>query len=188
MKLELITLATVKSQLGITDSTYDAKISAAIPIVSSDVRRILNTNFDTYIPATITAGSNVATVSICGGYSYANLRPVIEMGQVVSSPALPDDTYITGFDSDTARYTLSASATADEDHFYTTVLISQWPTISKMIWYRINTQNTADATKKELSSVRYGPVSKSFADSEINKQYNYPSSLIKDLGPKFLKV
>ncbi len=51
MQLNLITLATVKTQLGIGDGTYDAEITAMIPIVSNDVRRILNTNYNDYISA-----------------------------------------------------------------------------------------------------------------------------------------
>ena len=101
MKLNLITLATVKTQLGLADTTYDAAITAMIPIVSNDVRRILNCNYDYHVVATITSGS--AEVTMKSGFV---------VGQVVSSSSIPDDTYLTNYDYETGVYTMSADATA----------------------------------------------------------------------------
>lgn len=185
MQLNLITLSTVKTQLGITDSTYDANITALIPIVSGDVRRILNNNFDRCISATITNGAATLTFGTDNFYTYEYFRPPLVMGQVVYSPGIPADTYLYSYDPDTGIYTMSAAATADGDYVYPTLTVAQWPTVSKMIWYRYTTQTTANASAQNYASISYGPVSKTFADSEINKKYNYPQVLIDDLGVKY---
>ncbi len=132
MILNLITLATVKTQLGIADGTYDASITAMIPIVSNDIRRILNTNYDKYETAVITDTSNEMTVSQ-GAFPdyYFDPQSVFVMGQVVYSPALPEDTYIQSLDPLTSIYTLSATATDDGTYLYPTLNIGQWPAVAR---------------------------------------------------------
>ena len=187
MQLNLITLATVKTQLGIGDTTYDSAITAMIPIVSNDVRRILNTNYDTYILATITNSSTDVTI---GGDDFNDYiqRPLFNMGQVISGTGIPDDTYFTNYDPDTATYTISQSATAAGTYFYPTIQISQWPAISKMIFYKVTKQSTDSATERLYSSITYGNVSKSFGDQQINSQYDYPQVILNDLGKPFARV
>ncbi|MCP4726580.1 MAG: hypothetical protein GY863_16160 [bacterium] len=182
MKLDLITLATVKTQLGIADGTYDSEITAMIPIVSSDVRRILGTNYDQEYGCYITI--NEATLNL-GTY---NVEPLLPMGQVIYNPNIPDDTYLESYDPDTGKYTMSSTATDTDYYIYPTVLVTQWPAISKMIWYRIDKQSTSSVSDETLKSYSVGPISKTYADSEINKQYNYPEVLIKDLGVPFTLV
>lgn len=177
MKLNLITLETVKQQLGISVTTYDDQINAMIPIVSADVRRILNTNYSDYESVTITSGS---------AEFITNTEYI--MGQVLSGTGIPDDTYILSYDINTATYTMSANATAAGTLIYPTVLIAQWPTISKMIFYKIDKQDISSATDQQLKSVAYGPVKKEFSDSEINKKYDYPQIYIDDLGTPFARV
>ena len=177
MKINLITLATVKTQLGISDSSYDANITAMIPIVSTDIRRILNCEFDEYVTVTTTSGS----ADFISGIAF-------KMGQVLSGTGITDDTYIQSYDASTGTYTMNAAATADGTFFYPTVLIAQWPAISKMIFYKIGKQTTTSATGQQLHSVRYGNVSKTFADNEINKQYDYPKIYINDLGVPFARI
>jgi len=177
MKLNLISLATVKTHLGIGYDIFDAQITAMIPIVSSDVKRILNTNFDKYILSISTEDSD-----------YIELNRKCNLGQVIQGIGIPDDTYLTDFNPVTEIYTMSATATSDGTYIYPTILISQFPTISKMIFYRISTTSLSDATKKIISSISYGSVSKTFADAEINKKYNYPQTLIDDLGKSYACV
>lgn len=189
MKLNLITLATVKAQLGIATSDYDTSITAMIPIVSNDIRRILNTNFDKEHIVTLTSGSNEFSYSGgAGSFNDRVYKSVFNMGQVVYSPALPDDTYIQSYDPTTATFTLSASATADGTYLYETLNISQWPTIAKMIFYKLGKQSTDSATEQKLKSIAYGNVNKTFADSEINKIYDYPQVFIDDLGVPFAHI
>ena len=191
MIINLITLATVKTQLGISGSDDDAAITAMIPLVSSDIRRILNCDFDRYVLAVF--DSSAATIDF--GVVRQQRQNIYEskpisypLGQVVYHPNIDEDTYLKSFDPSTGLYTLSATPTDSGDYVYPTVLVSQWPTISKMIWYRISALNKTSATSENLKSLSYGPVSKTYADSEINTQWNYPQKLIDDLGTPFVKV
>lgn len=187
MKLNLITLSTVKTMLGLSVTTYDSALTAMIPVVSSDVRRILNNNFDRLIEASFNSSAATAIFFIDGAASYYD-NIIFAAGQVVYSPYIADDTYITGFDPDTNKYSLSSTPTATGDYVYPTVTIAQWPAISKMIWYRVSKKNTTDIETERLSSYTIGPVSKTYSQSEINKQWDYPQALIDDLGVPFCKV
>ena len=188
--LNLITLANCKIQLGIpTGNTLnDANITAMIPFVSSDVRRILNAPYDTYTPATFTAGSKLIYF---GNYYFEatnQIRPKFDLGQVVYAPGIPADTYLQSFDPTTGNYTLSDTPTASGTYIYPTVRISMFPAISKMIWYKVSKMTTTDASSKSVQSESYGPVSITYSQKEINSQYNYPQILIDDLGTPYAKV
>ena len=174
MILNLITLATVKTQLGLSDTTYDASITAMIPIVSNDVRRILNCKFDTFVEAVITDSSTT-------GYFGQDLV----MGQGIYSSKIPLDSYITAYDPDTGIYTFSGTSTGATDYVYLALNIAQWSAVSKMIFYKIGKMSTDAASPESLKSARYGNVAKTFSDSEINKMYDYPQILINDLGRKY---
>ena len=193
MTLNLIALATVKTELGIGDTSQDAAITAMIPKVSADVRRILNCQYDDFWSAQFEAasdqiliGSNV-TLDRWASFSRTERTPM-SLGTVITGEGIPDDTYLVSFDYETDYYTLSGDATADGTIITPTINISQWNAISKMIWYRIQKLTTSDVDTKKTSSESYGPVSITFADSEINKQWNYPQTLIDDLGTPFAEV
>lgn len=190
MTLNLITLANVKIELGLSVTTYDVAITAMIPKVSSDVRRILNTGFSDYHYASFVSG--VAEIKLADVSNYFrevnSIIPIFRMGQVVYHPNIPADTYLTGYDPDTEIYTLSAAPTGDGDYIYATLNIAQWAAISKMIWYRIQHLVTTDTETKAVSSESYGPVSVTYTDKEINKQWNYPQVLIDDLGIPFARI
>ncbi len=178
MTLNLISLATVKTQLGLSGSDYEAELTALIPIVSSDLRRILNIGFDKYISATFSS----ASASINLGYNS------FELGQVVYHSNIPADTYLQSYNPITGLYTLSATPTGTGDYVYLGVKISQWPTIAKMLWYKYQKQNVNSALDKKTSSESFGPVSVSYTQNEINAQYDYPSKLIDDLGSPCVRV
>ena len=192
MTLNLISLATIKAQLGITASTYDSALTAIIPIVSADVRRILNNRFSKYYAAAFDSTSKNIDLSVYTYHRYDDGKgigePDIGAGTVVYNSNLPADTYLDSFDPITGLFTLSAPPTGTGDHVYPSVSIAQWPTISKMVWYRYSTQSVNDANVRCVASESFGPVSVSYSDSEINKQYNYPQTLINDLGKPFASV
>ena len=191
MILNLITLATVKTQLGISGTDDDAAITAMIPIVSSDIRRILNTGFDKYVLAVFDSSDATIDFGVVRQKreNIYDSKPIAyQLGQVVYHPNIDEDTYLQSFDPSTGLYTMSATPTDSGDYVYPTLLMSQWPTVSKMIWYRISALNKTSAAEKNLSSLTYGPVSKTYAKSEINTQWNYPQKLIDDLGTPFAKV
>lgn len=188
MTLNLISLATVKSELGLTDSTYDAQITALIPKVSSDVRRILNYNYDVRYSAAF--DDSAGTIDIYTGekaffvQDYKPMKP----GTVLYHPNIPADTYIVSYDPDTDLYTLSATPTGTGDYIYPTIDIAMWSTISKMIFWRISQTSTDAASERGVSAKSIGTVSVTYSDSEINKQWNYPQPLIDDLGVPYSRI
>lgn len=187
--LNLISLDEVKTQLGLAEATYNAAITAMIPIVSSDVRRILNTSYDKFVLAVFESGSTDIDFGIAnqlydgmyGAYTF-------ELGQVVYHENLPEDTYLSALNPVSGVYTLSNAATGDGTYIMPTVKISMWPTIAKMIWYKIQKQSTSAAMEKATKSISYGAVSKSYSDAEINQKWNYPNNLIEDLGVPYASV
>lgn len=187
MGINLITLATVKTYLGLSDTTYDTAITAQLPVVSNDVRRILNTNFDkTYLASFDETGESI-DFGILTSDEYQR-QGVFMLGQIVTHPNIPDETYLSDYNPLTGIYTLSATPTDSGTYITPTLQISQLLTVSRMIWYRISNFTTGSASKRELSSERIGPLSKTYAESEINSKYNYPQRLINDLGARFLHV
>jgi len=177
MELNLISIETVKAQLDISTLDYDAKITALIPIVSADVRRILNNKYDRTFSAAYEIGES-GLESLYG----------IPMGTVVSGEGIPSDTYITQFDYSTLVYEMSANATISGTSINPTINISQWPTISKMIFYRMNNMTISNASQDNVISKSIGGVSVSYGNSQINKRWNYPQLLIDDLGIPFSEV
>jgi hypothetical protein len=191
LKLNLISLSIVKSQLGLVDTTYDSQITAMIPIVSADVRRILNCEYNDYSPATYTNGStelDVYNQSATSYKKYIGRSVPLSMGQVVTGENIPDDTYIISVDPDTGNYTMSAEATGSGDYIYPTITISQWPTISKMIMYRIAKTISTDSGDDNFVSRSVGPLNINLGQSAINKRWNYPQKLIDDLGIPYTEV
>lgn len=192
MVLNLISLSTVKTQLGIATTTYDAQITAMIPIVSSDIRRMLNNGYDKYVMAVFsTADKTIAFAFNTLTYQdplYMKAMQQFPMGQVLYHPNLPADTYIDSFDPLTGIFTMSATPTGSGTYVYPSVNISMFPAISKMIWYKIGKMNTTDSIAKGIQSETYGPVSITYSDAEINSQYDYPNTLLKDLGIAFARV
>lgn len=190
MKLNLISLNTVKSQLGITVTDYDTSLTALIPIVSADVRRILNNQYSNYVSAVIDKADKTIKISDFG-YVYRFIDQVAHIGTVIQSDLLPDDTYINGYDPNTGLFSLSEEPVQDSNdstvYVYPTVNVNQWPTISKMIWYKLK-QQSVDYDTQDIVSESIGGMSFSYANSEIDKRYDYPSKLIKDLGTTFARI
>jgi uncharacterized protein involved in tellurium resistance len=179
-QINLMSVGEVKDQLGITDTTYDIDIYRFLPLVSADVRKIINDNFTDYTPATITNGSNIMLLD--GDYRHGIQ---LNIGQVIYSDSLPQDTYILSYNPDNGEYTLSETATADAEWVYPKINISQWPTVSKMVYYKITKKSTTAASPEQLTSISYGNVSKTYSADEINRQYDYPEVFINDLGPRY---
>lgn len=193
MIINLITLNTVKSQLGLSASTYDAAITAMIPIVSNDIRRILNQNYDTrYVARFDSTGATIDFgISIGGFYNPpydTGSNSIFALGQVVYSPYIAEDTYLTAFNPDTGLFTLSNTPTDQGTWIYPTLQISQWPAVSKMIWYKTTVNNVKAAVSQKRQSMTIGPLSKTYAQSEINSKYDYPQSLIDDLGTPNVRI
>jgi hypothetical protein len=106
----------------------------------------------------------------------------INIGTVLYHANLPDDTYVSAFDPLTGLFTLSATPTGVGSYVYPSISIAQWPTISKMIWYKYKKQNVSSALDKGVSSESVGPLSVTYSDREINHKWGYPALLLDDLG------
>jgi hypothetical protein len=188
MTINLMSASQVKTELGITATTYDTSIASLLPIVSTDVRRILNARFDRYIlcrfDATSTELKSSWDIDIHG---KRREDFTFELGTVVTHNYLPDDTYISEYDAVNHIYTLSATPTGTGDHCYPTIKISQWRAIAKMIWYRIGEWST-DMPDRIVMQKSMGPLSVTFKGSVINQRWDYPQELIDDLGVPFQRI
>ena len=192
----MITLATVKTMLGLVATTYDTQISFFIPIIESDVRRILNHKFDEKVYCSFDSGST----TISSLYSYKNddswysllnatkLDHDIVVGRVIYHPNIPDGAYITAYDDDSGIATISQATTGAGEYIRTSILISQWQAMARMIWFRINKSTISTAVDATITSKSIGDVSVSFDVTQINKTYGYPQSIIDDLGTPYQRI
>ena len=162
MIINLITLATVKTYLGFSTTDNDASITAMIPVVSSDIRKILNNNFDKYVLAVFDETADTIDFGVVRQkrQNIYDSRPVFfTEGQVVYNPNIDEDTYLESFNPSTGLYTLSATPSGSGDYVYPTVTMGQWPIIAKMIWYKISDIGTTSVKNQNLKSASFGPVS-----------------------------
>lgn len=179
MQIELMTKSLIKTLLGISDTSYDTNIDLQLPIVSMDVRKYLNQNYQKYRTATYSAGENTAVI---GG-------KMLDIGTVLQGTGIPDDTYITSYDYDEDEYTVNNTFTAsDDDRVFPTISINQWNAIARMVMYKVSKMTVTSATEKDLVSKAIDSLSWTFADGEINKKYGYPQKLLDELGARFARV
>ena len=176
----MISLSKVKELLGINTTTYDTQITALLPVVKADVKRILNHNFHERVWATIVDGESDFV------YAQRPLDNPIEFGRVIEGIGIPDDTYITDYDSDEDVEYCNNSFNDSTDRIYTSISIAQWQAIAKMVWFRI--QGTSTKVKENLSAKSIGDVSVTFDTTRMNKLYGYPQSIIDDLGTPYQRV
>ncbi len=163
--LNLISLTKVKTLLGIEGTDFDNKLDEFIPIVSADVRRILNDPMDkTY------------RGKVYGKFLQTDKK--LDLGRVVKSQQLPADTYVEGHSK--FGYVLSNNATDEDSEFVPTINISQWQAIARMVFYRVGNAKPVVAGEK-VQSKSIGPVSMTFS-VDVNRKWNYPQELIDDLG------
>lgn len=178
MQINLMTVSLIKSLLSISTTEYDTQIALQLPLVSMDVRKYLNKNFQKWFYASYAAGGNTIQIT----------HPTLDIGTVLQGTGIPDDTYITSYDPDTDLYTVSNAFTDTEDYIYPTISINQWSAISRMVMYKIDKMSIASATEKGIVSKRIDSVSYTYTDEEINKEFGYPQKLLDELGPRYARV
>ena len=170
----MITLSMVKTFLGIVGDDHDDMITALIPVVEADVRRIMNHDYNRVVRAVVTDGSDYIDVG----------RDSIAVGTIVESPALPDGTYVvSGFGN---LLKLSNKATADTNMLVERIDMGQAFTMAKMVWYKLTKANTSKDFKG-IASKSMGPVSVTFSEN-LDKKTGYPEDLIKDLGIPYARI
>ena len=178
MQIQLMTASLVKSLLGITSTEYDTKIATQLPLVSMDVRKYLNNNFQKKRVASYEIGGN--TIQIGG--------PMLDMGTVLQGTGIPEDTFIQSYDVDSDTYTVSETFTDFDDWVYPTISINQWTPISRMVLYKVLKMSVSSVTEQDVTSRSIDATSWTFSHAEINKKYGYPQKLLDELGAKFARV
>ena len=186
----MISLATVKVFLGLTDGTYDAEITAMIPIAEAKYREIAGSDFNNYFPASYY--SSETTIQLGAGFNFdtPNMDSpvyVMRFGDIVTGNGIPDETYITAIDKLNGQITLSDTTTDTGAAVYVTTNISYRPVISELIWYLIGRQDTTAIDEKGVDSKSYGPVSLKYAKGETNTYYGVPQKIV-DAIPKYAGV
>lgn len=182
--MQVISLAKVKTFLGLTDDTQDAKIAAVLPVLDAKVKEICKNNFERQLLCKTVAGSRI--VELYGVVSYRNgyiqfpgpelrkLMKSLPTGTQIAGDGIPADSYIEAVDYSgvshdetvVPSFTINAEATESSTSVYLKagISISHWPTLAKGVQYLINGQTTsiADDTWKSKS---FGPVSITKADA-----------------------
>jgi len=186
----MISLETVKTFLGLTDSTYDAQITAMIPIAEAKYREIAGSDFNNYCAASYYSGDT--TIQLGGGFNFETPNMdsgvyVLGFGDIVTGTGIPDETYITAIDKINGQITLSDTLTDSGAAIYGTTNISYRPVVSGLIWYLIGQQSTTAQDEKTVTSKSVGPLSLTYADGEVNSMYGVPQKIV-DAIPKFAGI
>ena len=182
----MISLATVKTALGIENTDNDAKITATIPQAEAKYREVAGYDFNTYLVAfysanstTITLGGDISEVPVDSPVHY------LKYGDIITGTGIPAETYITSVDKRNNRVTISAQTTDASDHMYVTTNISYVPTIARMIWFMIGEQSTT--IEKDVASKSVGPLSITYGKGEYNSVYGLPQKIV-DAIPKYVSM
>lgn len=150
-----ITSAQVKTILGISTSTYDTAIAAAIPRIDSIVKRITKNRYNLQLAGTTTAGS--ADVYIYSAYAYngvqcfdtsgyigMSLSDVVTNGQQVEGTGIAAGAYVIDVFSNGVviggdpMIRLSAVATGSADiTIMTGIPVDLQTVIAQGVWYLI---------------------------------------------------
>jgi hypothetical protein len=188
-----LTLAIVKTELGIADGTYDAAITAKIPQAEARFRQVAGYDFNHVFVPEYNTGSDEITIP-AGPNSIIN---DINYGDIILSPNHPDGTYIiqnfkipvTGTFGTYYTLKLSQNATATSTEAETVLCynISHYPVLSQIVWYMIDEQDVDKVGEKGVASKRIGPVSTSYGPADINQTYGLPNKIVQQV-PKYASM
>ena len=190
--MRVIDLATTKTLLGITDTSYDTEITAAIPYIDAAVKQITRNRYNYRVIGATESGSTRMSLSP-GGLDYNDLEEYIETGMLISGTGIPANAYIAEvfYNYPTREYVteiieidLSANATetGSDVSVYLGINIAYQPIIAKAVWWWTLQTNTA--IKNDVwQSRRMGPVSvsKQDMDAKVDGSYGVPIWLVKAL-------
>lgn len=163
--MTIITLATVKAQLGITVGTYDSEISTQIPIIDAKVKQICNDSFNRQMSIDTISGSPYAELLL-----DSDLVKDITVGTLLSGDSIPDTSVLEVYYDHSAEFggiTYSAPFVKMADNATASGTVMQtyygWnhaydSVIAKGIWYLIS-QTSTSISDDTWTSKRYGPVS-----------------------------
>lgn len=207
--MTIIDLATVKANLGISDTTYDVQISAQIPIIDAKVKQICNNNFNNQITLTTISGSPYAEISGLwywwGGLHRERQRNDPMLKEIVKD--IPVGTYLEGesiprtsilesyydFSATFSGTSYGAPFVKMSENATTTNAGAQsfygWnkaydSVVSKGIWYLIG-QTSMTIDDGSWSTKKYGPVSitkgSGASDTKMDLKSGMPLWFVKAL-------
>jgi len=205
----IITLAQVKTALGITTTDHDAAITAVLPLVDAKVKEITRRNWTLQLKATIdgTTNAEIRTVgtdpfldaypatsrSVGVNWSVDSVHEHLHAGDSITGDGIPDDTFIT--DVYSIRRTVggktyaapsvvlsnAATATGSVD-----VVVgfnrAYFPTVAKLAWWMIGDQAT-DTPAGSVASKSLGDISVSYstAGADLDGRFGVPSWAVRGL-------
>lgn len=195
--MTIIDLDTVKTNLGLSDTTYDAQISAQIPIIDAKVKQICNDNFNAQIVLDTTNGSAYAEVYAAydwwGGKRREHYRQSPMLKQIVGDipvgtrivgEGIPDGTYVSDvyytasvefdgvtYSNPTIKLSAEATATNSAAQCFYGWNIAYNSVVSKGIWWLIKGASTT-IEDDTWTSKSYGPVSVSRSAGSSGKIHN----------------
>lgn len=187
----MISLTTVKTYLGLSDTTYDAKITAIIPAAEAKYREIAGYDFNAYMQASYDSGASYITLD--GIFSFDGLPNMnsdtylVNYGDIIIGTGIADETYVTSIDKRYGKINISAATTSAGTEIYISTNISYRPIISGMIWYMIGQQSTTAQNEKQVKSKSVSPLSVTYADGEINSVYGIPQKFVNAI-PKYAGI
>ena len=189
----MITLETVKTLLGIVTTDDDAPINLLIPMVSNDVRRILNNSFNEKVYCTFKAGiKQVTGLNPIGshpstyGTREVKLNNPLEIGRMLAHPNLPEETYITAWDYETGIAEISEDPISDGEYVITSITYGMLIPIAKMCGFKMGGMTTK-VCDGELASKSMGTVSVSYVQHS-DQRWGYPLDILRDLGTPIQRV
>lgn len=175
--MAIITLAQVKTQLGLSDTTYDAQITAKLPIIDSKVKLITKNNWNKRIYGDTTDAS--ANITLYEDYtlSVKNYGYILEWvlpGSQITGTGIPTGAYITDIyaegTEDNENYPMvtisdNCTATASGIEMYLGFPIGYHDIVAKGIWFLIDGTSTTLPTNSATSE-SMGPASVSYSDAD----------------------
>lgn len=185
----MISLATVKTFLGLNVTTYDAQITALIPIAEAKYREIAGFGFNSYFPYSYASGTTTLTLGteFFSNNNVADVLYTLVFGDIIEGTGIPAESYITAINKSNGTITISAQTTSGSDNFIISTNISYRPVMASMIWYMIGQQSTTAQSAKQVASKSVGPLSITYAPGEINTAYGLPHKIVNSI-PKYASL
>ena len=182
----MITLDRAKTILNISssDTQYDDRITLYIPLVEGDFRKISGYEFNWPICADYNQGESFFKLYIAPNTPLDSLKvgDYLIGDDITAGTYVLDNYKIPTTDTEYAyRVNVSAPFTGSSKEVIKNIdgcrNQSDDVTISQMIWFQINSNTTTGQSSPDLKSKTVGPLSYTFSDGEIDKQYGYPTRI-----------
>jgi hypothetical protein len=197
--MRVITRDQVKAQLGILDTSLDTQIDSKLPIIDAKVKQISNSRFNFQVNATLTSGSDIATISSLSlptstwKYTLDDIEEYLMVGDQIEGDGIPAESYISELYYNGSyvtlggtQYTIPAiklSANATETgikELFLGINIGYHDIIAKGVQYLI-TGTSQSLPQNRLKSKSLPPLSVTYADSTVNKTYGMPNWFVEAL-------